>query len=137
MRDIVSNIHVSQPLNPILSTSTRTSSGVDRQGFNGVLLVMQFGATLDTINGSNYWTAKIQHSDDNSSYSDAAADDVQGGVVSYVVNSLSLDETLYKFPYKGSKRYTRLVCTTTGTHVNGTPLAVFAVKSDPSSAPVA
>lgn len=137
MRDLVDNIGVSQILNPVNATTTRISNSVDRQGYNSLLMVVNVGQSLDTLSGSIYWTIKPQHSDDNSSFSDCATDDVQGGVASYVVNSSSLDRAAYKFGYKGSKRYVRITAVNTGTHTNGTTYAATALRSNPAVAPVA
>lgn len=136
MQDMINNISISQLLNPVLSTSARSSTGLDLQGYQGCVLVANIGLSLDTLNGSNYWTVKAQHSDNNSSWSDAASTDIKGGVASYTVNSSSLDEVAYLFGYIGTKRYVRLQALPTGTHTSGTPMGVVGLRGEASLMPV-
>lgn len=136
MQDIISNISVTQVLNPVLSTSARTSSSVDLQGFQTCLLIAHMGQTLDTLNGSNYWTIKVQHSDNNSAWSDTTSTDFKNGNASYVVNSSSLDEAAYTFGYIGTKRYVRLQILNTGTHSSGTPMGATCLRGEASLLPV-
>ncbi|MFO0389884.1 MAG: hypothetical protein ACK502_09250 [Alphaproteobacteria bacterium] len=136
MRDIYRNIMVTAHLNPLTATTTRTSTTIDLQGYNAANVVFSFGATGDTLSGSVYWTLKLQHSSDDSSYSDVTSTDVHGGVVSYVVDANSEDETVYRFGYVGNKRYLKAVATPTGTHTNGTPMAVVALRGEAAYSPV-
>lgn len=136
MKDLISNISITQPLNPILATSTRTGSSVDLRGYNSCVLVANIGFSLDTLTGSLYWTVKIQHSDNGSSWSDCATTDVYGGVVSYVIDAAAEDETAYKFGYAGEKRYVRLVNTPTGVISSGMPMGFTAIRSTASLSPV-
>ena len=137
MRDLLKNVLVTQHLNPVVSTTTKTSTAIDLQGYNSVTVVFSMGASGDTLSGSVYWTLKLQHSDDNSSYEDLASTDLLGGATSIVVDSSSEDETAYAFGYIGKRRYLKAVATPTGTHSTGTPLGMLALRGTPSYAPVA
>ena len=136
MKDLYHNVLVTQALSPVVSTTTKTSSAIDLQGFNAANVVFAIGQTGDTLSGSVYWTLKLQHSDDNSSYSDTAASDISSGAATTVVNSNSLDETAYSFGYVGGKRYLKATATATGTHTNGTPIGVVAIKGTAGYSPV-
>lgn len=136
MRDIYGNILVTQISNPATSNTTRTSSAVDLQGFNSLSMLVSLGQSGDTLSGSVYWTIKITHSNDDSTYTDAAAADISAGAASVVVNATTLDKTTYGFGYIGSKRYVKAVATPTGTHTNGTPMAMLALRGNAAYSPV-
>ena len=136
MRDLYHNVLVTQVLNPITSSATKTSSTVDLKGYNSANFVFAIGASGDTLSGSLYWTLKLQESNDDSVYNDVAASDISSGAATVVVNSSSLDKTAYGFGYIGAKRYLKGVATPTGTHTNGTPIGMVALRSTPAYAPV-
>ena len=136
MRDLYRNILVTQHLNPINSTAVRTSTTIDLQGYNSANVLFAMGQSGDTLSGSIYWTLKLTHSDDDSSYSDVTLVDLNNPTQTVVVNSSSLDRTVYGFGYTGSKRYLRAVATPTGTHSVGTPIGMLALRGTAAYAPV-
>jgi hypothetical protein len=136
MRDTYHNVLVTQHLNPVVSTATKTSSAIDLQGFNSCSVVFPMGLSGDTLSGSVYWTLKLQHSDDDSVYSDVTASDVHDGAATIVVDSSAEDEMPYSFGYAGNKRYLKAVATPTGTHTNGTPIGMLALRSEAGYSPV-
>jgi hypothetical protein len=101
MRDIYRNILVTQHLNPVVSTTTKTSTTVDLQGYNSANVLFALGLAGDTLSGSVYWTLKLTHSDDDSSYSDVALADLNNTAATVVVDAMSKDETVYGFGYNG------------------------------------
>lgn len=125
------NIKLTQALNPIQATSTRTSASTYVVNYQANMLIVYLGFSLDTLSGSRYWTIKIQHSDNGSSFSDVASTDVVGGVTSYVVDDTTEDETAYKFSYIGNKAYIRGVATATGSMTNGTPMSMVVLLVNP------
>jgi hypothetical protein len=44
---------------------------------------------------------------------------------------------IYKIGYRGNKQFSRVTITKTGTHTNGTPIGMMAVKGHPQLAPTA
>lgn len=136
MRDIYHRVLVTQHLSPVVSTATKTSTAIDLQGYNGANVIFNIGQSGDTLSGSVYWTLKLQHSDDDSTYTDTATADLNSPSLTNVVNSSSLDRTAYSFGYQGNKRYLKAVATPTGTHTNGTPIAILALRGTPAYAPV-
>lgn len=137
MRDLYHNVLVTQHLNPVTSTTTKTSSAIDLQGFNSGEVVFSIGLSGDTLSGSVFWTLKLQHSDDDSIYTDVPLSDLNNVAATVVVNSPSLDETAYAFGYQGNKRYLKAVATPTGTHTNGTPMGMLAMRDAAAYRPVA
>jgi hypothetical protein len=136
MRDLYHNVLVTQHLNPVTSSTTKTSTAVDLQGFNSADVIFAMGASGDTLSGSAFWTLKLQHSDDDSVYTDTVLADLNNTALTVVVNSSSLDKTAYGFGYQGSKRYLKAVATPTGTHTNGTPIGIVALRSTAAYRPV-
>ncbi len=135
MRDLYHNVLVTQVLAPVVATATKTSSAIDMQGFNSLLVLFNIGLSGDTLSGSVKWTLKLQESDDNSSYSDVALADLFQLAASIVIDDPAEDETVIAFGYRGAKRYVKAVATPTGTHTNGTPMGMSAVRGTPSLAP--
>lgn len=135
MRDLFHNLSVVQPLNPVNSTTTKTSNTIDIQGFDSLNVLFAVGQSGDTLSGSIFWTLKLQHSDDDVSYADVAVTGLNSPNATVVVNSASLDRTVYAFGYAGGKRYVKAVATPTGTHSVGTPIGVIAVKGNPNIRP--
>jgi len=136
MRDLYHNVLSTQVLNPAVSTTTKTSATIDLQGHNSASVLFSIGLSGDVLSGSIFWTLKLQHSDDDSSYSDLTAGDVSTGAVTVVVNSTSLDETVYGIGYIGNKRYLKGVATPSGTHTNGTPIGIIALRGNSAYRPV-
>jgi hypothetical protein len=136
MRDLHHNVLATQHLNPVVSTTTKTSTTIDLQGYNSANVIFSIGQAGDTLSGTVYWTLKLQHSDDDSTYVDLAAGDLNSSSLTVVVNSAALDETAYSFGYQGAKRYLKAVATPTGTHTVGTPIGVIAMRGTAAYAPV-
>ncbi len=79
---------------------------------------------------------KLEHSDDDSTYSNVALADVLGpsSVSSGVVASSTTDQTFLEVGYVGGKRYIRVTLVPTGLS-NGGPVAAWVVKGHPRHAP--
>ena len=136
MRDLYDNVLVTQVSNPSTGNTARTSLAVDLQGFNSANLFVSLGQSSDTLSGSVYWTLKLTHSNDDVTYVDATTADIVSGNATYVVNATTLDKTTYGFGYIGVRRYLKVVATPTGTHTNGTPMAMIALRGHASYSPV-
>ncbi len=136
MRDMYHNVLVSQHLSPVVANSAKTSTSIDLQGYNSANVIFNLGLAGDTLSGTVYWTLKLQHSDDDTSYSDLAAVDLNSPSLTAVIDSSTKDRTCYIFGYQGAKRYLKAVATPTGTHTNGTPMGVVAMRSTAAYMPV-
>jgi hypothetical protein len=136
MRDIYHNVLTTQVFNPAVSNNTKTSSTIDLQGHNGLSVLFALGQAGDTLSGTVFWTLKLQHSDDDSTYADIAAADSSIGVLTIVVNGTTLDKQTYVLGYIGNKRYVKAVATPTGTHTVGTPLGMISLRGHSSYRPV-
>lgn len=136
MRDLYHNVLVTQHLNPVTSTTTKTSTVIDLRGYNSAEVIFAIGLSGDTLSGSVFWTLKLQHSDDDSIYTDVAVADLNNTSATVVIDSSTEDETAYAFGYIGNKRYLKGVATPTGTHTNGTPIGIVALRGTPAYRPV-
>lgn len=136
MRDLYHNVLATQVLNPVVATTTKTSSTIDLQGYNSASIVFALGLSADTLSVSLYWTLTLQHSDTDSSYAAVATTDCNAGVNSITVNATNLDRTAYSIGYIGNKRYLQAVATPTGSVSSGMPMGVVALRGTAGYRPV-
>lgn len=115
-----------QSLAPALRAASANGAGVDRKGFGDVMAVLSVGAVTDGVH-----TPKIQESDDNAAWADAAAADVVGAFVAGAAN------TVQWVGYRGLKRYVRVVLTVTGAPATGAIVGADFILGDPAKAPTA
>lgn len=88
-------------------------TGADLAGYNGASVLFHSGALTD---GSV--ACKVQESDDNSAWSDAAATDIVGGTNLQTLAATD-DNTVKELGYIGKKRYIRGVMTQSGATTGG------------------
>ena len=72
MRDIKSNVDAVKSIDPATYNSNQTGTGVDLQGYEAAMAVIQSGALTDGTH-----TPKMQESDDDSTYTDVGATDLE------------------------------------------------------------
>lgn len=139
MQDLANNIKLVQSLAPAVRTADANGDGVDRQFYEGVTIVVDTGAEGITLSGTNKIEFELEHSDDDSTYSDMSSSDVNGTLGSGGL-FLTLDadgETpqISEIEYIGSKRYVRVVANFSGTHGTGTPIGASVILHKPRHAP--
>ena len=132
MKDLSNNLSPANSIINAVKTAAANGTGVDLQGYEGALAVVTVGAEGDTLSGSVYFEISLEHSDDNSTYTDCAQADIVDGTIAAGGIWLMLDGTaggnpdstgsVHQVGYRGGKRYVRLVLAKTGTHSNGTPI---------------
>lgn len=137
MQDLYHNIKIEQILDPVVATGTQTSASIDLQGYDAAQIIIAVGESGDTLSGSLKWDFKLQDSDNDSVYEDVAVADLHNDVATVTIDDAAEDDTAIVFGYKGSKRYLQAVATATGSHSNGTPLAIIGMRGVPADAPVA
>lgn len=146
MQDLSNNIGLGNSIINAVKTAAENGSGIDLQGFEEATAVVSVGAEGDTLSGSVYFEVSLEHSDDDSTYTDCVQADIVNGTIDAGGIWLKLDGTTggdpdtaggqWQVGYVGGKRYVRLVLAKTGTHSTGTPISGLIVKSRPRSAPV-
>ena len=145
MQDLTHNIVVSNSIINAVKTAAANGTGVDLKGFEEATAIVDVGAEGDTLSGSVYFEISLEHSDDDSTYTDCVQADVINGTIAAGGIWLKLDGTTggdpdttggdWQIGYVGGKRYLRLVLAKTGNHTNGTPISGVIVKSRPRVAP--
>jgi hypothetical protein len=143
MADLLTErVKTTQCIAPINSTADINGTSVDRAGYNDLAFVAMVGITGDTLSGSIYLAMELEHSDDNSSFSDCADTDLNAAVTAANTGSFAKiddnaeDDARYVVNYIGTKRYVRPVANYVGTHTNGMEIAVLALQGEPRSLPV-
>ena len=142
IRDLYSNLGESTPIALVTHTADADGTGIDMQGFSSLMLVAVVGVSGDTLSGSVYIELEVEESDDDSTYTDVANADLQNTVTGTNVGTFALiddpaeDALTYKTGYLGNKRYIRPVVNVTGTHTNGTPITVIAIRGHAENKPV-
>ena len=142
--DLANNTAVALSYKPTVTTAAANGTGVDLQGYKSATLVAYIGAEGDTLSSSVYFEISLEHSDDNSDWSDCAQADITNGTIAAGGIWLKVDGTgtagtsgnpdstgtFTQVGYIGGKRYVRGVIAKTGTHSTGTPIGLLVVKGD-------
>ena len=108
MKDLKNHIDVLASIKPAVYTASQNGAGVYLRGFDGAVCVFESG-TVDNTDTDETYTPKVQELDDDSTYTDVVADDLEGTLADMV------GDEIQRVGYKGSKRYTRNVMTLAGT----------------------
>lgn len=127
LNSVKETFDVQNSLQPAARIATANGAGVDLQNFGAAVAVATFGAWTDGTH-----TIKLQESDDNSSFADVAAAQVDGS--NPAVSGSGGASQSYRLGYLGSKRYIRAVTTVSG----ATTGAVYGVQIErhwPKKAP--
>lgn len=138
MKDLSNNISPVVSIINAVKTAAGNGTGVDLQGYESATVLVDVGAEGDTLSGSVYFEISLEHSDDDSTYSDCAQADIIDGTIAAGGIFLKLDGTtggdpdtaggIFRVGYIGGKRYVRVVLAKTGTHSNGTPIGAMIVR---------
>lgn len=137
MRDLYNNLNVVQTVDPVVATADVNGAGVDRQGYDSVLHIVNVGESGDTLSGSVYMDLILQDSPDNSTWTDVtdanyingAFTDSANGIFA-TIDDAAEDDAVHKIGYRGPERYSRVVYDITGTHTNGTPMSMTAIRGN-------
>tara|TARA_R100001510_G_C7613318_1_gene176192 strand:+ start:238 stop:699 length:462 start_codon:yes stop_codon:yes gene_type:complete len=145
MQDLSHNIKVENSIINAVKTAAANGTGIDLKGFEEATAIVDVGAEGDTLSSSVYFEISLEHSDDDSTYTDVTQSEIVNGTIAAGGIWLKLDGTTggdpdttgaqFQIGYVGGKRYIRLVLAKTGTHSNGTPISGVIVKSRPRVAP--
>ena len=138
MKDMSNSVATAVSIKNAVKTSAENGTGVDLQGYESATVFVDVGAEGDTLSSSVHFEISLEHSDDNSSFSDVAQADIVDGTISGSGIWLKLDGTaggnpdtagdIFRVGYRGGKRYIRVVLAKTGTHSTGTSIGAFVMK---------
>lgn len=143
MKDLSNSIATALSHKSAVTTAASNGTGVDLQGYEGATILVTIGAEGDTLSGSVFFQIGLEHSDDNSTFTDATQSDIVDGTIAADGVFLKIDGTgtagtagnpdstgsTYRVGYIGGKRYVRTTIAKTGTHSTGTPLGTTVIKS--------
>lgn len=107
MRDIKTVVDAAQSLTPAARTASANGTGANLQGYGSAMAIVAFGTITDGTH-----TPKLQESDDNSSFSDVAAADLNGSFSAGT--SGAGGSAVQRVGYIGAKQYIRVVMTVAG-----------------------
>lgn len=124
---MANNVSLAQSLAPAIRTASANGTGVDLQGYEGALIVINTGTITDGTHAID-----IQESDDNSTFTSVAAADLIGTEPSI---GAADDNKDYKIGYIGAKRYIRVAVTVSGA-TSGGAYSTAVVRGFPRHAPV-
>lgn len=125
VRNLSDVVKMAQLLKPVAVTATVETASFEAAVAQANGFLVQVGTFA--FDGTNKVSLQVQVSDDNSSWANAAADELyspESGTVSKIIDSGTEDDSLFHIEYRGIKRYIRLQLIVAGT-VN----ALFAVQS--------
>jgi len=143
MQDLKQNTKIVKSVTAQTLTAAANGTAADLQGFNSAFISVSVGASGDTLSASVKWDYKIEHSDDNSTFTAVTSNtEVTGGTVDSsgiftTVDDGAEDDAVYGIGYVGGKRYVRVAVAKTGTHTNGTPTAAVIIVGHPLHGPTA
>ena len=143
MKDLSNSIATALSHKVAVTTAASNGTGVDLQGYEGATVIVTIGAEGDTLAANLFFQIGLEHSDDNSSFTDAAQADIVDGTIAADGVFLIIDGTgtagtggnpdstgaTYRVGYRGGKRYIRTTIAKTGTHSTGTPIGTTVIKS--------
>ena len=144
MKDLSNSISTALSHKSAVTTAASNGTGVDLQGYEGATVLVTIGAEGDTLSGSVYFEIGLEHSDDNSTFTDVTQADITNGTIASGGIWLKVDGTgtagtsgnpdstgtVTQVGYIGGKRYIRGVIAKTGTHSTGTPIGLLVVKGN-------
>lgn len=140
--DLVNRTKDSAPLIAQVLTSTTSTTGTSKKGFRGTAHVINVGNSGDTLAVGLKWDIKIEESDALASgYANCVDADVIFGSaltagVFDTIDAPAEDSKSLLIQYIGSKEFSRITFTATGTHSNGTPISVTALNVNSSHIPI-
>lgn len=127
-RDLKSNIDIQHSLAPLGATGSRTGTGVDVLGYDGVVAAVHFGAWTDGTH-----TPKLQESTDNTTFTDVSSSNLLGSFTG--ISATGSSNTTQRVGYIGGQRYVRVFITASSTAVIAASAATI-VRGFPSRQPL-
>lgn len=134
MKDIHSSLLAALAIEAAVHSADNVPPAIDLLGYDAAEIVLSVGVGGINFTGTNKIEFKLTHSDDNVTYSAVDIGDVlgletvgEGGIVK-ALTSPHAAAAVYRFGYRGGKRYLKLLADFSGTHGTGTPLAAVVLK---------
>src|SRR3954451_24504679 len=121
MKDLHSSVSLAVLIGAATLAADNTPAAVDLRGYEAAEIALSIGIGGITFTGSNKVEFKLTHSDDDSTYTAVTDADMLGvtGISSGIIKSLIVAHAaaaVYRFGYRGGKRYLKLLADFSGTH---------------------
>lgn len=100
LRDLTNNLNVEESIRPQVATGAVNGQTIDTRGSDSVMIAVSIGAITGSSGDA---TVTLEESEDDSTWTDVADDDIIGTEPTLAAN------TAYQFGYSGSQRYVRAV----------------------------
>lgn len=143
MKDLHSKITAVTAIGAAIVSADNVPSAIDLQGYDSAEILLAIGIGGITFDATNKIEFKVTHSDDNVTYTAVDVSHILGAVsvgAGGIIKALTAAHAAaatYRFGYKGSKRYIKILADFSGTHGTGTPLAVIVLKGNGYNQPEA
>ncbi len=140
-QDISTTHSVIAAIAPAVLDADNTPAAIDLSNFDAAIIVLQVGVGGITFTTTNKVEFKLTHSDDDSTYTAVAQEDIKGVTVATggIIKSLVAAHaaaSLTKVGYHGGKKYLKLLADFGGTHSTGTAMSAVAILGSPRIGPV-
>ncbi len=143
MRDIHSTITLAGALGAAVLAADATSGAIDLRGHDSAELILAIGAGGIVFDAVNKIEFKLTHSEDDVTYDAVSIEDViglasvgAGGIVKSLTAAHAA-AAVYRFGYKGRRRYLKVQADFSGAHAAGTPIAALVLKGHGQTQPEA
>lgn len=142
MKDLHSALSAAVLIGAATLAADNTPAAVDLRGYDAAEIVLSIGIGGITFSGSNKVEFVLTHSDDDSVYTAVTDADMLGveNITAGIIKSLVAAHAaaaVYRFGYKGGKRYLKLLADFSGTHGTGTPIGANVLKAAGHDSPQA
>ncbi|MCF1452290.1 hypothetical protein ACQZ61_04120 [Agrobacterium vitis] len=132
MKDLHSNISRVVAIGNATLAADNTPAAIDLRGYDSAEVCLDIGAGGITFSSTNKIEFVLTHSDDGTTYTNVADADMLGvssisnGIIK-ALTSAHAAAAVYRYGYKGGKRYLKLLADFGGTHGAGTPIAASVI----------
>lgn len=138
LRSLMAKLKFLTILFPQTITGDTNCTSVDTKAFGSSCQLVHVGTPAADFDGSNYIAIEVEHSDDNSTWSDVGAADLfepEDGAsgTQKILDATADKEKIYPVFYLGSKRYWRIVLNETG--IVSVAIGISAVNGHPELQP--
>lgn len=135
MKDMHSAMLAAVAIGAATLAADNTPAAIDLKGYNSAEILLAIGIGGITFDATNKVEFVLTHSDDDSTYTNVADADMLGvsSISSGIIKSLVAAHAaagVYRFGYRGNKRYLKLLADFSGTHGTGTPIAATVLKAE-------
>lgn len=143
MRDFHSKMSLVVAIGAAALNADNTPAALDLKGYDAAEIALAIGVGGITFDGTNKIEFKLTHSDDNVTYTAVTDADMLGvtgiaaGGIIKALTAAHAAAAVYRYGYKGGKRYLKLLADFSGTHGTATPIAATLIKLQGFSQPEA